>query len=106
MTCQGHYCNDEIEFEIQGKLYYADVEAECEYTYEPCVMYYKDGSGDPGCEELEVTDVWADWTDENGNAVEQTEEMESALNDYLNKLDYDKWHLSDNYPEPPERNDD
>lgn len=99
---RGYYSNDDLEIKVQGKVYYVAVEAECDYTYEPMVMYYKDGSGYPGSEEFEVTDVSAEWHDENENVVQPTKEMETALDEYLNELDFDKWDFEEYEPEPPE----
>jgi hypothetical protein len=46
---------------MRRELTYKEVELDIEFDYqpeEPMVMYYKDGSGDPGCpSEATITDI-------------------------------------------------
>ena len=88
----GTYRNDDLELEIDGKTYTVDVEASCSYWYQPAKMYLS--NGDPGYPEdweFEVTDVEAEWYDEDMNKVEPTKEMEEALDQYLDGMDMDNW---------------
>lgn len=85
-----YYRNDDLELEVGGVLYTVGVRAYGTYSYTPATRL------DPGDSDFEIDDVDATWSDEDGNVVVETEEMENALNDYL----YKKADWEDDYPEP------
>ena len=91
------YENDDLHFEIGGIDYRADVKATADYWYQPCVMYFKDGSGQPEDEGWEVEDFDVIWYKDNVE-IEPTDEMIVALEDYLYELDLSEWE----FPEEPE----
>lgn len=101
-TTKGVYRNDNLKLDVNGKPYTVKIEAPVLHYYEPMVMYYKDGTGDPGCDEIEVDNWEAEWKDEDGNIVEETAEMEDALNDFLYSLDDTEfiWDVPLEYDEP------
>ena len=87
------YENDDFSFEFDGDQYTCEVHAEAEYSYEPMVMYYKDGSGYPGSEELdiEILDI-KNVKDIDGNIVSLTDKIEEAVSDKLYDMDLTDWN--------------
>ena len=92
-------------FEFAG--FVVDFYATAQYVHEDMVKYYPDGSGHPGCDDIEDKD-WTinSVTDEDGNELklgednypvgwteEQKKQLEAAISDYLDNHDWD-------YPEP------
>ena len=97
MTATGTYKNKNLKLTVDGKEYTVDVSATAEYYYQPCVMYFKDGTGQPEIEELEINEWSATWYDSDGNEVyDVTGRMEDELNEFL--YDSDEWV----FPEEPE----
>lgn len=89
---QQSYDNDNLEITVGDSTYTVEVHAKGMYYYSPATRV------DPEESELDIDEVEATWTDENGNVVEATEEMSTALEDYLQ---YDaEWE--DDEPEPPD----
>ena len=102
-TCKVTHSND--AFEWDG--YTIDFDASATYVHEDMVMYYKDGTGHPGCDDIEdVNYTINSITDEDGNELqlndkgypvswteEQIKALDKAINDYLDNVDWD-------YPEP------
>ena len=94
-TCTVSYSND--HFEWNG--YIIGFNATATSIHEDMVMYYKDGSGYPGYDGIEDYE-WTinSITDENGNEVSLTEEqmteLDDAICDYLDDVDWE-------YPEDP-----
>jgi hypothetical protein len=87
------YENDAFSFEVDGDQYSCEVSAEAEYCYEPMVMYYKDGSGYPGSEELEIEKLEIkNVKDVDGNVVSLTDEMEEAVDNKLQEMDLADWN--------------
>ena len=87
------YESDDFSFEVNGDQYTCEVKAEAEYFYEPMVMYYKDGTGHPGSEELEIEELEIkNVKDIDGNIVSLTDEMEGAVNDKLYDMDLVNWN--------------
>lgn len=102
-SCTITHSREEWEWEN----YSIDFDASATYIHEDMVMYYRDGSGHPGCDDIE--DVEYNITrvaDEDGNELElnkegypvnwteeQVKALDNAINDYLNNTDWD-------YPEP------
>ena len=91
MTVQ--YDNEEFEFSFEVNDYTCDLRAYAEHFYEKGCMYSRDG--DPGYsddEDLEVTELEINgiW-DADGNEVEETPEIKSAIMSYVSALDYDCW---------------
>lgn len=102
---RGTYHNDHLELGVNGKRYIVQVDAECSYIHEPCVMYYKDGTGDPGCDEFEIEGWEAQWFDQGGIPVPETSEMAEALGEYLyDKVQWEEWDWPPE-PECPELED-
>jgi len=107
-SCTVTYSNDEWEY----KDWVINFDASATFIHEDMVMYYKDGTGHPGCDDIE--DV--DWTinsvaDSDGNMLElndkgypvnwseeQAKELDNALSDYLDDVDWD--YPESNYWEP------
>lgn len=109
-SCTVTHSKDEFEFEDWS----IDFEATATYIHEDMVRYYKDGSGYPGCDDIEdieynITRV----TDENGDELElndkgypvnwteeQVKAVDKAIHDYLENVDWD--YPEPDYPEPPD----
>lgn len=104
-SCTVTYSNDEWEY----KDWVISFDASATYIHEDMVMYYKDGTGHPGCDDIEDKD-WTikSVTDAEGNELElgqdnypvsfteeQKKELEGAIDSYLDDVDWDY----------PERND-
>lgn len=85
-----YYRNDELELEVGGVLYTVDVCAYGTYSYTPATRIDTEDS------DFEINDVEATWSDENGNVVVETKEMENALDRYLRESA--EWE--DDCPEP------
>lgn len=85
-----YYRNDDLELEVGGVLYTVDVRAYGTYSYTPATRI------DPEDSDFEIEDVEATWSDEDGNVVVETKEMENALDRYLRESA--EWE--DDYPEP------
>lgn len=71
------YENDSLPFEFEGVSYTINVRAHGTYYYSPATRY------EPEDSEFEIDDVEATWKNENGEVVEETEEMSDALWNYL-----------------------
>lgn len=113
MNCECIVTQSCEDFEFED--WTIDFEATARYIHEDMVMYYRDGSGHPGCDDIE--DI--DWTfnkvidsdcveleiGDDGYPVNWDEETkkrcENALNSYLDRHDWD-YPDDDGYPEPPE----
>lgn len=89
MTKPMYYNNDDLEITVGDTVYYVKVHATGTWCYQKATRV------DPEESELSINDVDATWTDENGNVVEETEEMYDVLEEYI--LD-EEWEESD----PPE----
>ena len=94
------------EYETKDEWYRLTFSAKADYIYEPPVMYYKDGSGYPGCEELEIEEVKITDFEIYNPATrdyepfkpvkEQVAEWEEEIEEYLQDADLEEW---DNYGE-------
>lgn len=101
--------NEELMFKGEDVVF--DVYARANYYYQPMVMYFKDGSGQPEDEEFDIDEIQitnARWK-ESGKPLteEEVAEFEDEVNDYLSEKDYDEWEgwyedEEDYYPDPPE----
>ena len=91
------YENKDLHLFLSGVEFSVDVKATADYWYQPCVMYFKDGSGQPEDEGWEVEDIKATWSLNNG-IVEPTDGMQRALEEYIADLDLSEWI----FPEEPE----
>lgn len=79
-----YYDNDDLEIEVGGVTYTVKVHAEGTYSYSPATRW------EPEDSDFEIDEVDAIWTDENGNVIEETKEMEEVLEEYLNnKVDWE-----------------
>ena len=85
-----YYNNDNLELEVDGVTYSISVNAHGTYSYRRATRY------EPEESEFEIDDIDAVWKDEDGNVVEDTEEMYGALESYLEGSD--GWEEE----EPPE----
>jgi len=99
-SCRISYNNEELKLTVNGIEYTVNVHATGSYSYQPCVMYFKDGTGQPEDWDWEVEDIEAKWF-LNGNQVEPTDEMTGELEDYMYDLDLDEWV----FPQEPEEPD-
>ena len=91
------YTNSELSLTVNDVEYTVDVTAHADYYYDAGCMYMRNGDpGYPPESELTIEDVDAVWRDAEGEKVEATEEMTTALEDYLQ--DADGWEEN----EPPE----
>ena len=86
------YNNDDMELEVSGVTYRVEVHARGTYYYSRATRI------DPEESDFEINEIEAIWTDENGNVVEETEEMREVLEEYL--YSDDGW--DDDYQEPPD----
>ena len=84
MKTMQHYDNDDLELEVNDVKYSIKVHAIGTYTHIPGRRYMPNGDpGYPDEDDLEIEEVEAYWSDESGNVVETTEEMDDALVSYL-----------------------
>ena len=86
------YENDSLPFEFEDVSYTISVRAHGTYYYSPATRY------EPEDSELEIDDVEATWKNEDGEVVEETEEMSDALWNYL----YDSVDWEDCDPPEPD----
>lgn len=85
-----YYDNEDLELEIGEVIYSVNVHAKGTYSYSPATRWEPEDSN------FEIDEVDAIWTDENGDTVEPTEEMNEELRKYLcSKVDWENC-------EPPE----
>ena len=72
---------------ITTTITYKEVELDITYEYSPeekAVMYYKDGSGYPGCaEELNITEVYHNETDMYELLEDQFDELIEIIDPFL-----------------------
>ena len=102
-----HY-NGKITFVFENTSYCASVRAEANYYYQPCVMYFKDGSGQPEDEEFEINsleieslideELGVDLITRFNTDEEFKSKFEDEIYDVLYEMDWEKWE-SDT-PEP------
>ena len=107
MTVRCSY-NGTVSFKFNEKDYEADVFATADYSHEPCVMYFKDGTGQPESDDFELNDVEVSKlrcvdTDENLTEKYDTDkdfknDVDELIDDVLYDMDYDEW----SYPEEPD----
>lgn len=85
-----YYDNDDLELEVSGVTYTVDVHAKGTYSYSKATRW------EPEDSDFEIDEVEATWKNEEGEVVEETEEMSEALWNYLyNNVDWEDC-------EPPE----
>jgi len=94
-----------VRLTLDNKEYIIDVKAIADYWYQPCVMYFSDGSGQPEDWDYEIENVDSTWyeLDENGNKAQitPTEDMLEDLEDWL--YENAEWEFpEDPYDDPPE----
>ncbi len=95
-----YYNTDDLELEVADAVYLVHIQAKADYAYTPGRMYMNNGDpGYPPEDELIITDIDAVWLDENDNEVRPTEEMTTALENYLNTMDFSYWKESEPEPE-------
>ena len=51
------YYEGPVTFKLNGETYIAEVKAVTDYWYQPCIMYFKDGSGQPEDWEYEIDEL-------------------------------------------------
>ena len=93
--------NGTLVFVSSGVSYEAEVYATANYYYQPCVMYFKDGSGQPEDEELEIDDYEikslrnedsdTDCLEKYNNDEFFKKQIDEDLTDALIDMDSDKW---------------
>ena len=91
--------NGTVVFMYNNESYEATVYAKAKYYYQPCIMYFKDGTGQPEDDELEIEsleiislrneDTDTDWMDKYNNDKDYREEIEEAIADEL--YNSDEW---------------
>lgn len=96
-----------VRLTLDDKEYIIDVKATANYWYQPMVMYFSDGSGQPEDEDYEIDSVDSTWyeVDEYGNETQITpdEDMLEDLEDWL--YENAEWEFpedEDCYGDPPE----
>jgi hypothetical protein len=95
------YTNSALTLIVNGVEYTIDVTAYADYYYDAGCMYMRNGDpGYPPESEFEIEEVNAVWYDAEGEEVEATEEMTTALEDYLQNAD--GWESSDPSDEEPD----
>lgn len=86
------YRNDDLKLTVDGIDYSVNVTAYGTYVHTKGTYW------EPPEDDFEIDDVEATWHDEDGNVVDESEEMYDALDTYLREeADWD-----DDYPEPPD----
>ena len=75
--------NGTVVFKYNDESYEAKVNAKANYYYQPCVMYFKDGTGQPEDDELEIESL----------------EVESLRNEDTNTDCMEKYNSDENYKE-------
>ena len=103
--------NGILVFVYNGESYEAKVIAKANYYYQPCVMYFKDGSGQPEDDDLEVDsfevaslrneDTDTDCFERYNQDKVFRDEIDEAISDELYEMDWDKWSS----PEQEENDD-
>lgn len=100
--------NGSVNFKTGGEYYEAEVLATAYYYHQPCVMYFKDGSGQPEYDEFEIDELevvklqlegedgYVDVTDKYNSDKAFKDDIDEAIEEYLNEMDWDEWH-SDEY---------
>ncbi|MBR4396766.1 MAG: hypothetical protein IKS93_02815 [Methanobrevibacter sp.] len=87
MSTKVSYSNKNLKLTLDDRNYRIEVEAVADYWYQPCVMYFADGTGQPEDEDWEIQDVQSTWyeLDEHGNEIQITpdEDMLEDLEDWL-----------------------
>ena len=90
-----------ITFKHNNESYYAEVSATANWYHQPCVMYFKDGSGQPEMDEFEIdelevtslynedaeTDCFADYESDE----KYKDSIDEDITDALYDMDSDKW---------------
>jgi hypothetical protein len=89
-----HYSKDDIELTVNGVNYTVDVtRATATGWYTPATRV------DPEENDFEIDNIEAIWYNEEGDVVEETDEMDEALTEYLND---EEWESDDYDDEPPD----
>ena len=91
----------EKQYETKDEYYRLTYNAEVEYVHEDCVMYYKDGSGYPGCDDLDIEKIEIIETEIYNPATrdfepfkpvkEQISVWEEEIEEFLQNADLDEW---------------
>ena len=88
---------DDFEFELDGRTYYAEVHASAYYHYTSGTMYRRNGDpGDPPEEDFDVLSVTVENVQESGtdDTVPVTQDMIDTVHGMLEDGDYD-WEWAD-----------
>ena len=91
------YENKDLQLPIDGKIYHITVNATADYYYQPCIMYFSDGSGQPEDEGWDIEEICATWRLDD-KIIEPDEDLTELLEDYIADLDLSEWQ----FPEEPE----
>ena len=99
--------NGNLAFKHKEESYCAEVSATANWYHQPCVMYFKDGSGQPEYDEFEIDeltvtslyneDAQRDCFQDYTNDEVFKEAIEYDINDALYEMDSDKWSGGDDY---------
>ena len=91
--------NGTVVFKYNDESYEAKVNAKAKYYYQPCVMYFKDGTGQPEDDELEIEsleveslrneDTDTDCMEKYNSDENYKEEIDEAISDVL--YESDEW---------------
>ena len=97
------YSNKNLNLTLDDRNYRIEVEAVADYWYQPCVMYFKDGTGQPEDEDWEIQDVQSTWyeIDRKGNEtlITPDDDMLECLEDWI--YENAEWEFpEDPYDEP------
>jgi len=101
---------NEATYETRDENYRMTYDAEAEYVHEDAVMYYPDGSGYPGCDELEIESIKTydyqiynpvyDEFEPFTPMPEQISSWEEEIEEFLKNADMDEWdNRGDDYDE-------
>ena len=95
--------NGTVVFKYNDESYEAKVNAKANYYYQPCVMYFKDGTGQPEDDELEIEsleveslrneDTDTDCMEKYNSDENYKEEIDEAISDVL--YESDEWKGKD-----------
>lgn len=88
-----HYEVRNDEFEFEGKVYYIKGMATAKYIHETAVMYYPDGSGYPGTDEIDNIEYEEDytqvWDEDKEDFVDckMTDKLKEAVIEWITEED-------------------
>lgn len=97
--------NGTVCFKYNGNDYEAEVRAGADYFYQPCVMYFKDGTGQPEDSDLTVEELTVETllnVDTDEDMIKKYENdkafrdcIDEIIDNQLLEMDMDEWTFPD-----------